>query len=133
MHNNILRAVDNQKAVALVLLDLSSVLGTNDHNIILSQLRMRLGVGSNPILKKERSLLLMKHCHLLLMYCMVSYKARYLVQNYLKFIHCLLLTLPVNTWKIWMLIKKLQLYDGKLNFCILAHPFFVKLSLRHAH
>ena len=45
MHNNILGAVDNQKAVVLVLLDLSSVLGTNDHNIILSQLRMRLGVG----------------------------------------------------------------------------------------
>ena len=45
MHNNILRAVDEQKAVALVLLDLSAAFDTIDHNIMLSRLSKSLGVG----------------------------------------------------------------------------------------
>ena len=44
-HNNILRAVDEQKAVALVLLELSAAFDTIDHNIMLSRLSKRLGVG----------------------------------------------------------------------------------------
>ena len=45
VHNNILRAVDEQKVVALVLHDLSAAFDTIDHNIMLSRLSKRLGVG----------------------------------------------------------------------------------------
>ena len=109
MHNNILRAVHEQKAVALVLLDLSAAL-TIDHKqhhaVMIEQEtwcgRRYIENGSNHILNLESSRFsLMKHCHLLLMYCMVSIKARFLVQNHLQFIHCLLLTFPVNTtWRL---------------------------------
>ena len=45
VHNNILRAVDEPKAVALVLLDLSAAFDKIDHNFILSRLSKRFGVG----------------------------------------------------------------------------------------
>ena len=42
---NILRAIDNQKAVALALLDLSAAFDTIYHNILLDRLQKRLGVN----------------------------------------------------------------------------------------
>ena len=49
VHNNILRAVDDQKATALVLIDLSSAFDTIDHNVMLFRLNKRIGVSAKMV------------------------------------------------------------------------------------
>ena len=49
VHNDILRAVDNNDSVVLLLLDLSAAFDTVDHSILLSRLALRFGVGGQVI------------------------------------------------------------------------------------
>ena len=44
VHNDILRAVDNKKAVYLILLDLSDAFDTIDHNVLISYLKNHIGI-----------------------------------------------------------------------------------------
>ena len=48
-HNHILRAVDNNDSVVLLLLDLSAAFDTVDHSILLSRLALRFGVDGQMI------------------------------------------------------------------------------------
>ena len=49
VHNDILRAVDNNDSVVLLLLDLSAAFDTVDHSILLSRLALRFGVNRQAI------------------------------------------------------------------------------------
>ena len=49
VHNDILRAVDNNDSVVLLLLDLSAAFDTVDHSILLSRLALRFGVNGQVI------------------------------------------------------------------------------------
>lgn len=49
VHNDILRAVDNNDSVVLLLLDLSAAFDTVDHSILLSRLALRFGVDGQVI------------------------------------------------------------------------------------
>ena len=44
MYNDIMLAMDNQKVVLLLCLDLSAAFDTVDHDILLSRLELRFGV-----------------------------------------------------------------------------------------
>ena len=44
IHNDILRSLDEQRGIVLVMLDLSAAFDTIDHNLLLNRLRTRLGV-----------------------------------------------------------------------------------------
>ena len=45
VHDDILRASDNQNSVIVLLLDLSAAFDTVDHNILLSRLKSRFGIN----------------------------------------------------------------------------------------
>ncbi len=47
--NNILMAIDQQKVVLLVLLDLSVAFDTTDHTILLKRLSNRMGIKGNAL------------------------------------------------------------------------------------
>ena len=49
VHNDIVRALDNKKAVVLVLLDLSAAFDTVDHDILLKLLNERIGVSGTAL------------------------------------------------------------------------------------
>ena len=49
VHDDVLRAVDNNNSVVLLLLDLSAAFDTVDHSILLSRLALRLGVNGQVI------------------------------------------------------------------------------------
>lgn len=49
VHNDILRALDNQSSVILLLLDLSAAFNTVDHQILLSRLKYRYGFNGKVL------------------------------------------------------------------------------------
>jgi hypothetical protein len=49
VQNDILQAIDNQKCVALILLDLSAAFDTVDHEILLTRMETRLGITGNAL------------------------------------------------------------------------------------
>jgi hypothetical protein len=49
LHNDIMQAIDNKEAVALVLLDLSAAFDTVDHQILLNRLSSKVGIRGSVL------------------------------------------------------------------------------------
>ena len=172
VHYNILRAVDEHKAVALVLLDLSAAFDTIDHNIMLSRLSKRLGVGDVALkwfesyLKGRKQSVVINETlsspldvlygvpqgsvlgpKLFTIYTLPIDIARkynlleiHLYADDTQIFYIIFRTSDNNSEetaiklvrsciaeiKIWMLINKLQLNDGKTKFLLIASPYFRK-------
>ena len=79
VHNDILTAIDNNKTVILLLLDLSAAFDTVDHSILLSRLSSRFGI-KGTVLAWLRSYLTSRKQYFFFLLCWiyVSRQANYL-------------------------------------------------------